>query len=87
MGHGAWISLVEGDEERHWQRAHVVWCLSSENRLECFVIVIKTWQDFNSLTFPFWQTPNGICTVSICPVVPKSTLLQLCKPKTCELSV
>ena len=34
----------------YWQRA--VWNLSSNNRLECFDIIIKSYQDFNSLTFP-----------------------------------
>ena len=35
------------------KRAHAVWCLSSKNRLECFVIVIKSSQDFNTSAFPF----------------------------------
>ena len=38
----------------NWQRAHVpVWCLPSKNRFECFVIVLKSQQDFSSLTYPF----------------------------------
>ena len=37
----------------NWQRAHAVWCLSSKNRLDCFVSVIKSYQHFNSLTFTF----------------------------------
>ena len=39
--------------QEYRQRAHAVWCLSSKNRLECFVTVIKSYQHFNSLTFPF----------------------------------
>ena len=49
------IKVSEVSERALWyrQRARAVWCLSSKNRLECFVKVIKSQQDFNSLTFPF----------------------------------
>ena len=40
-------------KSKNWQRAHAVWCLSSKNRLKCFVTVIKSNQHFNCQTFPF----------------------------------
>ena len=49
----------------YWLRARTVWCLSSKNRLECLITVIKRYQDFTNLTFPFWQTPNCMCELSI----------------------
>ena len=55
---------------QHWQRAHAVWCLSSKNRLKCFVFVIKSYQHFNSLTFPFLAGPklhvHGVNSKSRC---------------------
>ena len=59
---GIWIRIVrvEGKHADHLtilgnycERTHAVWCLSSKNRLKCFVTAIKSYQHFNGLTFPF----------------------------------
>ena len=50
------LSLVIGSIRNDIPNAHSVWYVSSKNRLEHFVNVVKTKQD--SPTFPFWLTPN-----------------------------